>query len=208
MRITNLTSDIRLVIKPPSYYCWRGSRWRKFQGCRPNYITVFNIIQTSSNDRTQLARIIMHTLWLEILVYSQIHRVTLGYLRHGYISDFGYIGWQFRSRGIRNIKDLQYSLQCGWNYDLRIVLIISSECLITRSPSEVRGIFWTIFWLYDWWFHSFRFSHKDEVVDDDCVVRARGLPWQSSDQDIARFLRGLNVAKYVLNETRLLGTRL
>lgn len=39
------------------------------------------------------------------------------------------------------------------------------------------------------------FSSKDEEVDNDCVVRARGLPWQSSDQDIAKFFRGLNVAK-------------
>lgn len=38
-------------------------------------------------------------------------------------------------------------------------------------------------------------SSKDEEVDNDCVVRARGLPWQSSDQDIAKFFRGLNVAK-------------
>ncbi|CAH1393304.1 unnamed protein product [Nezara viridula] len=36
---------------------------------------------------------------------------------------------------------------------------------------------------------------RDEEVDSNCVVRARGLPWQSSDQDIARFFRGLNVAK-------------
>ncbi|XP_063218038.1 RNA-binding protein fusilli isoform X9 [Bacillus rossius redtenbacheri] len=36
---------------------------------------------------------------------------------------------------------------------------------------------------------------KNEEVDDNCVVRARGLPWQSSDQDIAKFFRGLNVAK-------------
>ncbi|XP_034949442.1 RNA-binding protein fusilli isoform X2 [Chelonus insularis] len=36
---------------------------------------------------------------------------------------------------------------------------------------------------------------KDEEVDNNCVVRARGLPWQSSDQDIAKFFRGLNVAK-------------
>ncbi|XP_070163335.1 RNA-binding protein fusilli isoform X1 [Polyergus mexicanus] len=36
---------------------------------------------------------------------------------------------------------------------------------------------------------------KDEEVDNDCVVRARGLPWQSSDQDIAKFFRGLNIAK-------------
>jgi len=37
---------------------------------------------------------------------------------------------------------------------------------------------------------------KDEEVDNNTVVRARGLPWQSSDQDIARFFRGLNVARY------------
>ncbi|KAI1894160.1 hypothetical protein AGOR_G00112960 [Albula goreensis] len=36
---------------------------------------------------------------------------------------------------------------------------------------------------------------KMERVDDDTVIRARGLPWQSSDQDIARFFRGLNIAK-------------
>lgn len=38
-------------------------------------------------------------------------------------------------------------------------------------------------------------SSKNEEVDSNCVVRARGLPWQSSDQDIAKFFRGLNVAK-------------
>ncbi|CAG9835477.1 unnamed protein product [Diabrotica balteata] len=36
---------------------------------------------------------------------------------------------------------------------------------------------------------------KDDEIDSNCVVRARGLPWQSSDQDIANFFRGLNVAK-------------
>nr|CAD7262819.1 unnamed protein product [Timema shepardi] len=36
---------------------------------------------------------------------------------------------------------------------------------------------------------------KNEEVDNACVVRARGLPWQSSDQDIAKFFRGLNVEK-------------
>uniref|UniRef100_A0A671QPU1 Epithelial splicing regulatory protein 2-like n=1 Tax=Sinocyclocheilus anshuiensis TaxID=1608454 RepID=A0A671QPU1_9TELE len=34
-----------------------------------------------------------------------------------------------------------------------------------------------------------------EAVDSETVVRARGLPWQSSDQDIARFFKGLNIAK-------------
>uniref|UniRef100_A0A672TKA0 Epithelial splicing regulatory protein 2 n=1 Tax=Strigops habroptila TaxID=2489341 RepID=A0A672TKA0_STRHB len=36
---------------------------------------------------------------------------------------------------------------------------------------------------------------KPETVDSETVVRARGLPWQSSDQDIARFFKGLNIAK-------------
>uniref|UniRef100_V9KEY7 Epithelial splicing regulatory protein 2-like protein n=1 Tax=Callorhinchus milii TaxID=7868 RepID=V9KEY7_CALMI len=36
---------------------------------------------------------------------------------------------------------------------------------------------------------------KAEAVDGETVIRARGLPWQSSDQDIARFFKGLNIAK-------------
>lgn len=36
-----------------------------------------------------------------------------------------------------------------------------------------------------------------ELVDDNAVIRARGLPWQSSDQDIAKFFKGLNIAKLV-----------
>ncbi|XP_047506299.1 RNA-binding protein fusilli isoform X1 [Pieris napi] len=36
---------------------------------------------------------------------------------------------------------------------------------------------------------------KDDEIDGNCIARARGLPWQSSDQDIAKFFRGLNVAK-------------
>ncbi|KAJ2941239.1 hypothetical protein O0L34_g3435 [Tuta absoluta] len=39
------------------------------------------------------------------------------------------------------------------------------------------------------------YSSKDDEIDGNCIVRARGLPWQSSDQDIAKFFRGLNVAK-------------
>ena len=31
-------------------------------------------------------------------------------------------------------------------------------------------------------------------VDNHAVVRARGLPWQASDTDIARFFTGLNVS--------------
>ena len=36
---------------------------------------------------------------------------------------------------------------------------------------------------------------RNDAVDAECCVRARGLPWQASDQDIARFFVGLNVAK-------------
>jgi len=35
---------------------------------------------------------------------------------------------------------------------------------------------------------------KGEKVDGNCVVRARGLPWQASDTDIAHFFVGLNIA--------------
>lgn len=44
------------------------------------------------------------------------------------------------------------------------------------------------------------FSSKTEPVDNETVIRARGLPWQSSDQDIARFFKGLSIAKYVQQE--------
>ncbi|XP_054722773.1 LOW QUALITY PROTEIN: RNA-binding protein fusilli-like [Uloborus diversus] len=36
---------------------------------------------------------------------------------------------------------------------------------------------------------------KNEVVDNNTVIRARGLPWQSSDQDIAKFFHGLNIVR-------------
>lgn len=43
-----------------------------------------------------------------------------------------------------------------------------------------------------------------ELVDDNAVIRARGLPWQSSDQDIAKFFKGLNIAKLVAKNLPLL----
>lgn len=43
-------------------------------------------------------------------------------------------------------------------------------------------------------------SSKAEVVDSETVVRARGLPWQSSDQDVARFFKGLNIARWVQHD--------
>ncbi|XP_022656369.1 RNA-binding protein fusilli-like isoform X2 [Varroa destructor] len=36
---------------------------------------------------------------------------------------------------------------------------------------------------------------KGDTIESGCVARARGLPWQSSDQDIAEFFRGLNIVK-------------
>lgn len=36
---------------------------------------------------------------------------------------------------------------------------------------------------------------KNEKIDDKTVVRARGLPWQSSDRDVADFFRGLNIVR-------------
>ena len=30
-------------------------------------------------------------------------------------------------------------------------------------------------------------------VFDDTILRARGLPWQASDQDVANFFKGLNI---------------
>ncbi|XP_023947835.2 RNA-binding protein fusilli-like [Bicyclus anynana] len=36
---------------------------------------------------------------------------------------------------------------------------------------------------------------KDDEIDGNCIVRVRGIPCQSSDIDIAKFFRGLNVAK-------------
>ncbi|XP_076808815.1 epithelial splicing regulatory protein 1-like isoform X2 [Clavelina lepadiformis] len=34
-----------------------------------------------------------------------------------------------------------------------------------------------------------------ELVRDDTVIRARGLPWQASDHDVARFFKGLNIPR-------------
>lgn len=45
-------------------------------------------------------------------------------------------------------------------------------------------------------------SSKADVVDSETVVRARGLPWQSSDQDVARFFKGLNIARWVRQDGR------
>ncbi|KAJ0066102.1 hypothetical protein NL108_001356, partial [Boleophthalmus pectinirostris] len=65
-----------------------------------------------------------------------------------------------------------------------IVLALLSEpfCHIFSNPEKVNDKFESG-------------TCKMEKVSDNTVIRARGLPWQSSDQDIARFFRGLNIAK-------------
>uniref|UniRef100_A0A8C1HBZ5 Epithelial splicing regulatory protein 2 n=1 Tax=Cyprinus carpio carpio TaxID=630221 RepID=A0A8C1HBZ5_CYPCA len=55
-------------------------------------------------------------------------------------------------------------------------------------------------WVLPWYLckvvvQNFFLFSKTEAVDSETVIRARGLPWQSSDQDIARFFKGLNIAK-------------
>uniref|UniRef100_A0A672LV75 Epithelial splicing regulatory protein 2 n=1 Tax=Sinocyclocheilus grahami TaxID=75366 RepID=A0A672LV75_SINGR len=46
-----------------------------------------------------------------------------------------------------------------------------------------------------WVLQCYLWKVVTEAVDSETVIRARGLPWQSSDQDIARFFKGLNIAK-------------
>jgi len=38
-------------------------------------------------------------------------------------------------------------------------------------------------------------SNETAPLSDDLVVRTRGLPWQASDHDVARFFKGLNITK-------------
>ena len=52
-----------------------------------------------------------------------------------------------------------------------------------------------IYTLFTYTRFFFNCSSKSDIVDDESVVRARGLPWQASDSDIAKFFRGLNIAK-------------
>ena len=38
-------------------------------------------------------------------------------------------------------------------------------------------------------------SSLHEDIQESTVIRARGLPWQCTDQDVAKFFRGLNIEK-------------
>ena len=38
-------------------------------------------------------------------------------------------------------------------------------------------------------------SSLEDDIEESTVIRARGLPWQCTDQDVARFFRGLDIEK-------------
>ena len=42
------------------------------------------------------------------------------------------------------------------------------------------------------------FSEPGTKIDNDVVVRARGLPWQASDSHVAQFFAGLDIAPCVI----------
>uniref|UniRef100_A0A3B3QFJ2 Epithelial splicing regulatory protein 2 n=1 Tax=Paramormyrops kingsleyae TaxID=1676925 RepID=A0A3B3QFJ2_9TELE len=66
--------------------------------------------------------------------------------------------------------------------------------IILHLLSDPYNCKFTSFLMVNYKFESGACS-KTEAVDNETVIRARGLPWQSSDQDIARFFKGLNIAK-------------
>jgi epithelial splicing regulatory protein 1/2 len=49
--------------------------------------------------------------------------------------------------------------------------------------------------LFNYQFISLVKRSLDDEIEENTVVRARGLPWQCTDQDVAKFFRGLNIAK-------------
>ncbi|NWQ73538.1 ESRP2 protein, partial [Columbina picui] len=89
-----------------------------------------------------------------------------------------------------------------WQVKTMVAIIfsmLSEGCNhIFTEPEAVKYKYETGAWLkltLASYFFSFLCSSKSETVDSETVIRARGLPWQSSDQDIARFFKGLNIAK-------------
>uniref|UniRef100_A0AAQ5ZU84 RRM domain-containing protein n=1 Tax=Amphiprion ocellaris TaxID=80972 RepID=A0AAQ5ZU84_AMPOC len=98
--------------------------------------------------------------------------------------------------------------------DLKVLnALVMAECIlyipvntVILSTDALTCVFLTVLitiFLYHTFSNPERVSEKFESgtcskmekVCDNTVIRARGLPWQSSDQDIARFFRGLNIAK-------------
>lgn len=42
---------------------------------------------------------------------------------------------------------------------------------------------------------NFNLRSVDDDIEDNTIIKARGLPWQCSEQDVAKFFRGLNISK-------------
>ncbi|NXW89041.1 ESRP2 protein, partial [Alopecoenas beccarii] len=90
-----------------------------------------------------------------------------------------------------------------WQVKTMVAIIfsmLSESCNhIFTEPETVKYKYETGAWLKltlaSYFLFSSLCSSKSETVDSETVIRARGLPWQSSDQDIARFFKGLNIAK-------------
>ena len=38
-------------------------------------------------------------------------------------------------------------------------------------------------------------SSIDDCIEENTIVRVRGLPWQCTDQDVEKFFSGLNIAE-------------
>ncbi|NXC15509.1 ESRP2 protein, partial [Corythaeola cristata] len=78
-----------------------------------------------------------------------------------------------------------------WQVKTMVAIIFS---MLSESCNHVFTEPETVKYKYETgpWYVPFS---KSETVDSETVIRARGLPWQSSDQDIARFFKGLNIAK-------------
>uniref|UniRef100_A0A8C7SK23 Epithelial splicing regulatory protein 1 n=1 Tax=Oncorhynchus mykiss TaxID=8022 RepID=A0A8C7SK23_ONCMY len=80
-------------------------------------------------------------------------------------------------------KDTHTALQVQTMANIVLALLLEPLCHTFSNPERVTEKF------------ESGTCSKMERVCDNTVIRARGLPWQSSDQDIARFFRGLNIAK-------------
>ncbi len=76
------------------------------------------------------------------------------------------------------------SVAPGWEYGVNICKdmaaivsnLLDAGCSFDSPELVKRGFEPTIYMSTD-------------TIPDDCVIKARGLPWQASDQDIAKFFR-------------------
>ncbi|CAB3229585.1 unnamed protein product [Arctia plantaginis] len=107
-----------------------------------------------------------------------------------YLGITPYSGENFYAAEVKDMSSIiQRIISDGFRLELPETVDLVLETGICGSLS---GLFYTFIGLRQQLKIT---SSKDDEIDGNCIVRARGLPWQSSDQDIAKFFRGLNVAK-------------